>query len=101
MTGNVRYLQPTGVARLMALLLAVLLLVASLPGLAAMDDSCTVDSGACQVEMLDHAGADCGTCAALTATPVLHCVPPDVLVDLADPAIVEFIAPPPRYPPRA
>jgi len=99
MTSKASYPQPTRVARLMALLLAVLLVV-SLPGHAVMDDSCAIDCGAPQVEMVDHSSADCGACAALTAAPVLPCVPPDVLADFADPAVIEFIASPPRYPPR-
>lgn len=101
MTGHVCYHQPTAAARLMALLLAVLLLVGSLPGHAAMDDSCAVDCGAFQVEMLDHTGADCGVCAALAASPRLPGVPPDAIASLADPAVIEFIAPPPREPPKS
>ncbi len=100
MTGNVRYLQITRGTRLMALLLALLLLVVSLPGHAAMDD-CAVDCGTSQVEMLDHTGADCGVCAALTASPRLPDVPPDAIASLADPAVIEFIAPPPREPPKS
>ena len=100
MTCNVRYLLHTRGVRLMALLLAVLLLVASLPGHATMDD-CAVDCGTSQVEMPDHTVADCGACAALTATPIVPRVPPDALVDLADPAVVEFIATPPREPPKS
>lgn len=100
MTGTARYLLQNRGTRLMALLLAVLLLVASLPGHATMDD-CAVDCGTSQVEVLDHANADCGACAAVTATPTVPRVPPDALADLADLALVEFIAPPPREPPRA
>lgn len=101
MINNVRYLLPTEAARLIALLLTVLLLFGSLPGHAAMDDSCAVDCGASQVEMIDHNGADCGVCAALTASPRLPCVPPDAIAYLAEPAVVEFIASPPREPPKS
>ncbi len=100
MTCNVRCLLHLRGVRLLALLLVVLLLVASLPGHASMND-CAVDCGTLQVEMLDHANADCGACAALTATPAFPRVPPDALADLADPAVVEFIAAPPREPPRS
>lgn len=100
MTGRVGYPQFAKGARLVAMLLAVLLLVSSLPGHAAMD-GCAIDCGADQIEVMDHAGADCGACMALVDSPVLPRVPPDTLVDLADPAVVEFIAPPPRQPPRS
>ncbi|WP_458527141.1 hypothetical protein [Onishia taeanensis] len=101
MAGTFRYPPQIRGARLMALLLAVLLLVSSLPGLAAMDDNCAVDCGAFPVDMLDHSGADCDACAALTASPFVPLVPPDALADLADPAVAEFIAPPPREPPKS
>lgn len=101
MTDSVRYQQFTAAARLMALLLAVLLLIGSLPGHAVMDDSCAVDCGASQVEMLDHTGADCGVCAPLTASPRLPGVLPDAIVYLADLAVIEFLAPPPREPPKS
>lgn len=100
MTGIASHPPSTQVARLMALLLAVLLLVASLPGHATMEN-CAIDCSAPQVETLDHAGSDCGACAALTASPIVPRVPPDALADLPDPAVVEFIAPPPHEPPRA
>lgn len=100
MTGNASYPQHTHGARLLALLLAVLLLVSSLPGHAAMD-SCAADCGATQIEWVDHASADCGACAVPTAFPVLSRVPPEALADLADPALVEFIIPPPWQPPKS
>ena len=84
----------------MAMLLAVLLLVASLPGHANMDD-CAVNCGTSQVEMLDHTNADCFACAAVTATPTVFSAPPNSHVDLADPDMVEFIVPPPREPPKS
>jgi len=83
----------------MALLLAVLLSVSSLPGHAALD-SCAADCGAAQAEMVDHADADCGTCAALTGAPLVAAAQPSTLAGRTDPAVVEFIAPPPREPPR-
>ncbi|MCJ8286377.1 hypothetical protein [Halomonas sp.] len=100
MTGTARYLLQSRGTRMMAVLLAVLLLVASLPGHANMDD-CAVNCGTSQVEMLDHTNADCCACVAVTATHTVFSVPPDSLADLADPAMVKFIVPPPREPPRS
>lgn len=101
MTSTARHLPHTRGARLMALLLAVLLLVGSLTGHAAMDEGCAVDCGTPQVEWLEHAGADCGVCAVLAASPRLPGIPPEAIAQLADPAVIEFMAPPPREPPKS
>lgn len=87
-------------SRLMALLLSVLLSV-SVPTVLAASDSCAVDCSAAQVEMLDHADSECGTCSAMTAAPLFIPAYPDSLAGISSPAVVEFIAPPPREPPRA
>ncbi|PRY73156.1 hypothetical protein [Halomonas ventosae] len=85
--------------RLLALLLAVLLSLSGLVAQAAMD-SCATDCSTAEVEMFDHADAECAGCAALAATPLVMPATPDTLADTDGPATVEFIAPPPREPPR-
>ncbi|MDW7746537.1 hypothetical protein [Halomonas sp.] len=91
--------QRTRGGRLLALLLAVLLSVTSLAGQAAME-SCAADCSTAEVEMFDHADPECAGCAALSATPLVIPATPDTLADTDGPAAVEFIAPPPREPPR-
>jgi hypothetical protein len=85
--------------RLLAMLLVVLLAASSLAAQAAMD-GCAADCGTAQVEMLDHAEPECGACAAMAATPLVILAYPDTLAGADGPATVEFIAPPPREPPR-
>ncbi|MDR9438714.1 MAG: hypothetical protein RI841_04335 [Halomonas sp.] len=83
----------------MALLLAVLLSVTSLAGHAAMD-ACATDCTATQVEMIDHADADCSACATMAESPLVANAHPDTLVGISSPAVVEYIPLPPRQPPR-
>lgn len=99
MTGQARQPHLTRGGRLLALLLAVLLSVTSLAGQAAME-SCAADCSAAEVEMLDHADPECAGYAALSSTPLVIPATPDTLADTDGPAAVEFIAPPPREPPR-
>ncbi|MBF7051910.1 hypothetical protein IOC61_01080 [Halomonas sp. KAO] len=85
--------------RLLALLLAVLLSVSGLVAQAAMD-SCAADCSTAEVEMFDFAASDCAGCVAMPALPLIFPPPPDTLADTDGAAVVEFIAPPPREPPR-
>ncbi|SFT91182.1 hypothetical protein [Halomonas saccharevitans] len=85
--------------RLLALLLAVLLSVASLSGHAAMD-ACSVDCATPLAEMVDGVDADCGACAAMAAMPLIAASAADTLAGTADPALVDFIPLPARPPPR-
>ncbi|MDI5889572.1 hypothetical protein [Halomonas rhizosphaerae] len=99
MTAKAGQLHLTRGGRLLAFLLAVLLSVTSLAGQAAME-SCAADCSTAQVEMFDHADPECAGCAALAAMPLVIPATPDTLADTDGPAAVEFIAPPPREPPR-
>jgi hypothetical protein len=99
MTLGARQPHLTRGGRLLALLLVVLLSVSSLVGHAAMD-SCA-DCSATQVAMADHADPDCSACAALGASPLVIHAHPNTLADIFSPAMVEYIAPPPRHPPRS
>lgn len=85
--------------RLLALLLAVLLSVASLSGHAAMDD-CAADCVAPQAELQAGSDLDCGACAALAAMPLLAALPAATPIDAAGPALVDHASPPARPPPR-
>ncbi|PAU73921.1 hypothetical protein CK498_25280 [Halomonas salipaludis] len=84
---------------MLALLLVVLLSVSGLTAQAAME-SCAADCSTAEVELFDHADPECAGCAALASTPLVIPATPDTLADTAGPAKVEFIAPPPREPPR-
>lgn len=99
MTLQARPLHRTQGGRLLALLLAMLLSVTSLAGQAAMD-SCAADCSTAEVELFDHADPECAGCAALAATSLVIPATPDTLADTDGPAKVEFIAPPPREPPK-
>lgn len=99
MSEQARPLHRTRGGRLLALLLVVVLSVSGLTAQAAMD-SCATDCSTAEVEMFDHADAECAGCAALAATPLVMPATPDTLADTDGPATVEFIAPPPREPPR-
>lgn len=89
----------TRARRLLALLLAVLLSLSSLVSQAAMD-SCPADCSTAEVTMFDHAAPECAGCAAMAATPLVTAASPDTLADSDAPVAVEFIASPPREPPR-
>ncbi|SDK06900.1 MULTISPECIES: hypothetical protein [Halomonadaceae] len=99
MTEQARPLHRTRGGRLLALLLVVLLSVSGLTAQAAME-SCAADCSTAEVELFDHADPECAGCAALASTPLVIPATPDTLADTAGPAKVEFIAPPPREPPR-
>ncbi|MDC8802758.1 hypothetical protein FIU83_10815 [Halomonas sp. THAF5a] len=99
MTEQARPLHRTRGGRLLALLLVVLLSVTGLTAQAAME-SCAADCSTAEVELFDHADPECAGCAALASTPLVIPATPDTLADTAGPAKVEFIAPPPREPPR-
>lgn len=85
--------------RLLALLLVVLLSVSGLTAQAAME-SCAADCSTAEVELFDHADPECAGCAALASTSLVIPATPDTLADTDGPAKVEFIAPPPREPPK-
>ncbi|TLF52258.1 hypothetical protein FEI13_05140 [Halomonas urmiana] len=85
--------------RLLALLLAVLLSVASLSGHAAMD-ACASDCSAPPAEMLAGADLDCSTCAVVAAAPVMASLPAATPIDAAGPALVDHAPLPARPPPR-
>lgn len=99
MTPPARHPHPRPSQRLLALLLAVLLSVASLSGHAAMD-ACATDCAAPQAEMLAGGDLDCGTCAALAAMPVVAALPAATPFDATGPALVDHAPPPARPPPR-
>ncbi|MEQ6887254.1 hypothetical protein ABE957_01000 [Halomonas sp. CS7] len=99
MTAPARHPHPRRGQRLLALLLAVLLSVASLSGHAAMD-ACANDCSVPQAEMLAGGDADCGACAAMAAVPLIAASAADTLADTAGPALVDFIPLPARPPPR-
>lgn len=100
MTEQARALRRTRGGRLLALLLVLLLSVTSMAGQAAMD-SCAAECSTAEVEMFDHADPDCAGCAAMAATPLVMPATLDTLADTDGAAAVEFIAPPPREPPRS
>ncbi len=100
MTGaQARPLHRTRAGRLLALLLAVLLSVTSLAGHAAMD-ACASDCTTAQIEMVDNTDPECSACAAMAESPLVPSAPSGTLAGISIPAVVEYISPPPRQPPR-
>ena len=99
MTAPARHPQPRPGQRLLALLLAVLLSVASLSG-HATTDACASDCGLPQAEMLAGGDLDCGTCAAVATAPVMAALPAATPLDAAGPALVDHAPLPARPPPR-
>ncbi|MDX1465520.1 MAG: hypothetical protein R3215_07460 [Halomonas sp.] len=99
MTAPARHPQSRPGQRLLALLLALLLSVASLSG-HATTDACASDCGIPQAEMLAGDDLDCGTCAALAAAPVMAALPAATPFDAAGPALVDHAPLPARPPPR-
>ncbi|MFG6158784.1 hypothetical protein ACGTNG_08250 [Halomonas sp. 1390] len=99
MTAPARHPHPRQGQRLLALLLAVLLSVASLSGHAAMD-ACAADCTTTQADMLAGDDLDCGACAAVAAVPVMASLPAATPIDAAGPALVDHALLPARPPPR-